>query len=149
MNGNAANTINAPAEGVVESITEFINDISTLGELQVKLAAIDLKEASGRATTPVILLVVGVLLLLAGVPVILLGVADLIASAGLSQGLARLLTGVLALALAGVLAWVALKGLNHSFTSFRRSKEELTRNLSWIKTVVVYSGRAVKKPLRR
>ena len=40
-----------------------------------------------------------------------------------------------------VLALVGLRGLGGSFSSFDRSKEELARNLSWVKTVLVHSGR--------
>ncbi len=148
LNNHNASEINAPADGVVGNIAEFVNDISTLGELQFKLGMLDLKEATGRATTPSVLLGVGALLVVAGVPVVLLGVAELIATAGVPRGWAFVLTGLTSLVIAGVMALLAIKGLGHSFTSFRRSRDELTRNLSWVKTVIVYSGRAVK-PVRR
>ena len=140
--------INAPAESVVESVTEFINDITTLAELQAKLAAADLKEATGRALVPAMLVGAGLVLLLASLPVVLLGVAALLAAAGLQEPWALLLTGVAGLIVATVLAVVAGLALGRSFTSFRRSQEELARNVSWVKTVIVYSGRAARNRRR-
>ncbi|MHC5539720.1 phage holin family protein, partial [Singulisphaera rosea] len=58
-----------------------------------------------------------------------------------------LLTGVAVLLASGVAAVFATLRFTRSFESFRRSREEFTRNLSWIRTVLVYSGRAA--PRRR
>ena len=140
--------INAPAESVVGSLAEFTHDITTLVELQVKLAAMDAKESIGRAMVPAILVGVGVVLLLGSLPVALFGVAELLVAAGMTHGSALLLTGGVGIVGAGLLAVVAGLALSRSFTSFRRSREELARNIAWVKTVILYSGRAVSQRRR-
>jgi uncharacterized membrane protein YqjE len=128
---------------VVSNIADFGSDIATLAELQAKLAAADAKEAAARAALPVVVLGAGAVLALASLPVILLGLADLIAaSTRISTGLAQLIVGLVALLLAGLACLIGVRGSLQSLDSFRRSREELTRNLSWIRTVLVYSGRA-------
>ena len=127
---------------VVGNIADFGNDIATLVELQAKLAALDAKECAARAKIPLIALGSGVILALGCLPVILIGLADLIASnTKLSAGSARLIVGLVALAGAGVAGFFGLKGSMRSLDGFRRSREELTRNLSWVRTVLIYSGR--------
>jgi len=133
-------------EGVVGNIAEFGNDVATLVELQAKLAALDFKESATRAIVPLVLVVVGVALLLASLPVALLGAAWLVASAlSIQEGWAALLTAGVAAVVAAILAWVALTRLLVSFESFRRTREELVRNISWIRTVLVHSGRSIPK----
>jgi hypothetical protein len=69
-------------------------------------------------------------------------VADLIATrAGISGGMAQLIVGLVALLLASLACLFGARGSVQSLDSFRRTREELTRNLSWIRTVLVYSGR--------
>jgi len=128
---------------LVSNIADFGNDIATLAELQAKLTLLDAKDAAAKATTPLIFLGGGLVLGLASLPVIMIGVADLIArSANIPTGVALLIVGLGAMILAGVAALIGWKGSTGSLTSFRRSSEELTRNLSWIRTVLVYSGRS-------
>ena len=127
---------------LVGNIADFGNDIATLAELQSKLALLDAKEAASRATWHVIALGVGLVVAIGSVPVALIGLADLIASsAKLSAGTARLIVGLVALSLALGVGYLGTRGTLASLDSFRRSREELTRNLSWIRTVLVYSGR--------
>jgi len=142
MSRSASLANGAAPEGVVESIAEFANDVTTLADLQTRLAIYDAKEAVGRATVPAILIASGLAVALASLFIILLGVADLIAtSTRLSAGAARLIVGLVALAAAGITAFLAFKAATRSLDSFRRSREELARNIAWLKTVVVYSGR--------
>ncbi len=142
MSRNNGTSQHASPLTVVGNIADFGNDITTLVELQAKLAAYDAREAATRATVPLILLGVGGVVALASLPVILIGLADLIAStAHLSSGASQLIVGLVALALAGLACLFGARGSLRSLDSFRRSREELTRNLSWIRTVLVYSGR--------
>jgi hypothetical protein len=128
---------------VVGNIADFGNDIATLAELQAKLTLLDAKDAAAKASMPLISLGAGLGLAVASLPVILIGLAGLIAaSTKLSSGVSQLIVGLVALAIAGVAALIGWKGSMRSLTSFRRSSEELTRNLSWIRTVLVHSGRS-------
>ena len=135
--------------GVVGSITEFGNDIFNLCELQAKLAALDAKEAASLATPPLVAVAVGLVLAVSAVPVALLGAADLLARTfQIAPGWAMLATASIALAVGGAVLWIFSKKLTASLTTFRRSQEEFTRNLSWIRTVVLYSGRTFSRPKR-
>jgi len=139
---------NGSAENMVGSIADFGNDVATLAELQLKLAALDFKETAARALIPLALVVVGLVVMLSSVPVAIGGVSLLIAQVTrLSLGWALLLTAIVTLGLATLVVVVAGRKLGASLEGFRRSKEELARNISWIRTVLVHSGRAV--PRRR
>jgi uncharacterized membrane protein YqjE len=140
--GDGTRTTNLP-EGVVGGIAEFGNDMATLVELQAKLALIDLKEATAKAIVPIAFSVIGLALVLASLPVILFGVALLLAALlHIGEGWAMLLTGAPVLVVSGAVVAIAGMRVRNSFNSFQRSREELVRNLSWIRTVLVHSGRS-------
>jgi uncharacterized membrane protein YhiD involved in acid resistance len=139
---------NGSGDSVVGSIAGFGNDVATLIELQLKLFQVDFKDLTVRAVVPVAVLGVGVVVLLGSVPVLIGGAGLLLASAlGVSIGLGLLLAALAALVAAGVAMLFAVKALRRSLEALQRSREELQRNISWIRTVLVYSGRAV--PRRR
>jgi hypothetical protein len=148
--GNGNGKSNGSPEGrLVGGIAEFGNDIATLIELQAKLAAADLKASIARAIVPVALIVVGIVAILGAVPVVLFGVADLLASAlNISQGWALILTGVVTVVLAAVVAAISAWRLPDCFSSFRRTRDELGRNVAWIRTVILYSGRKLPRRIR-
>lgn len=139
----AASLANGAApEGVVESIAEFANDVTTLADLQARLAIYDTKEAIGRATYPAIFVAAGASFALASLPLLLFGLSDLLASAAnLHPGAARLIVAVVTLAIAGAVAYFAFKAATRSLEAYRRSQEELSRNIAWLRTVIVHSGR--------
>jgi hypothetical protein len=146
MSRHNGSDIHASPLTVVSNIADFGNDIATLAELQAKLTLLDAKEATAKATRPLIILGAGAALALASLPVILIGLADVIAtSAKIPAGASQLIVGLVALAIAGGGGFIGWKGSTASLASFRRSSEELTRNLSWIRTVLVHSGRSVGK----
>ena len=135
----------APGEnGLVGGVTEFASDAATLLELQARLAELDLKETAERAAVPLTLVLSAVVLGLAGVPVALLGVADLLALVlKIAPGTAKLITAAGAVGVAGLLLYASLGALTRSVAPLRRSREELWRNLAWIKTVMLLSGRPI------
>lgn len=137
---------NGSGEGMVGSIAGFGNSIASLAELQAKLAALDFQETKARGVVPLGVALASLVVFLGAVPVALGGVALVVASAfALSTGVALLLTGVVTLLASGAVAAFATLRFSRSFESFRRSREELTRNLSWIRTVLVHSGRAAPR----
>ena len=77
----------------------------------------------------------------------LLGVAWLRGLGALhrASGWAALLTAAVAAVVAAIVAAVSLKRLLGSLDSFRHSREELARNISWIRTVLVHSGRSIPR----
>ena len=136
-----------PSPGsMVGNIAEFGNDFATLVELQANLAAYDAKECISRATWPVVVLVAGTAVILSCLPVLLLGAADLLSTfTRLPIWGSRLAVGGITLVVAAVGTFVAYRLATKSMDSFRRTSEELTRNLSWLKTVLVHSGRAATR----
>jgi hypothetical protein len=132
--------------GVLGSLTEFGNDLATLAELQLKLAELDARAAAERAVVPLAAAAGALAVLLAALPVLMLGVAALLASLlHVAEGWAMLLVGGVALVGAAITVAVAVPRLVRSFDSFRRSRDELTRNVSWMRTVLLYSGRPAPK----
>jgi uncharacterized membrane protein YqjE len=146
-NTNGART-DQKSESVVGGISEFASDVSTLLELQAKLLALDLNECVARTTTPVIVATVSLAFLFASLPVILAGLALVLAAfLKLSIGWTLVLTGLVVLVVSGGLVYGASARLRLSLDCLRRSREELVRNLSWLRTVLVHSGRS-KSPRR-
>jgi hypothetical protein len=139
----------APEQQVVGGITGFGSDIATLAELQAQLALTDLKESLQSASLPLALIVAGVICVVGALPVVLLGVAGLLAAAlKISSAWATLMTGSVVLATALVVVAVSASKIGPSFSCFRRSREELARNLAWIRTVLLYSGRSTQRRVR-
>jgi hypothetical protein len=135
-----------PERQVIGGIAGFGTDVATLAELQAQLALIDLKQWVAQVRLHVVLMASGLVVALGAVPVVLLGVAALVASAwNLSDAWAMVLTGGVVLTVTLLLVATAALKIGSSFSCFRRSREELTRNLAWIKTVLLYSGRSVAR----
>ena len=145
VNPNLANMEPSPGS-MVGNIAEFGNDIATLVELQAKLATLDAKDCLGRSTYPVIFLAAAGAVALASLPVLILGAADLLTTfASLPVWASRMIVAVVAMVVAALVAYLSYREVAGSIHSFRRSSEEFTRNLSWVRTVRVHSGRAVSR----
>ena len=131
---------------MVGNIAEFGNDFATLVELQAKLALYDSKECVSRATFPVVFLGVGAAVALSSLPVLLLGLAGLLSMFTTIPlwGSCLIVAGI-ALLIAGLVGFLSYRKVAGSVHSFRRSSEEFTRNLSWLRTVLVHSGRVASR----
>jgi len=139
---------NGNSDSVVGSIADLGNDIATLAELQLQLFAADFKDLTARARMSVGLLAAGAVVALGSVPVLVGGAGLLLATAlHISNGLGLLLSALAALILSGIALVFAARGLQRSFDALQHSREELQRNVSWIRTVLVHSGRSM--PRRR
>lgn len=129
-------------DGLMENVSSFGGDIATLASLQSQLAAADARAGLARATPAVAGLVVAALLAVAGAVAIVGGLALWIAEAfAIKTSVALMLTGLGALVVVALVGVVSVRLLISSATTFRRSLEELQRNIAWIKTTLTYSGR--------
>jgi Putative Actinobacterial Holin-X, holin superfamily III len=144
--GNAHGSGLLPLEGMVENLATFSSNIATLAELQGKLAVNELRFCARRAAWPAGVIAGSGVLMLASLPVALFGVAEWVGSTwNLSRATSLLLTGGVSLGVGALLVVICLPRLRRSFDSFEYSREELTRNIAWIKTVLAYSGRGSSK----
>jgi hypothetical protein len=72
----------------------------------------------------------------------LLGLALWLAQAmDLQPGIVMMGMAVVGLLVSGIISALLIRSLPASLAPFRRSQEELDRNLAWIKTTLVHSGR--------
>ncbi|MBW3541181.1 MAG: phage holin family protein [Planctomycetes bacterium] len=132
-----------PARALRMGIGEFTAHALSLAELQGRLLALDLKETQTKTLRPIILAAVAMVILLACLPVALLGGAWLLASGtALSEGAAMLILAGTFMVLAAVMAWFAWKKIRTSCSALTRSREEFSRNLSWIKDTLQTGGHA-------
>jgi putative superfamily III holin-X len=137
MNINGRDTngrVRSKDPNVTASFAELAHDVIELGELQAQLLATDIKCSSRKARTSMILAVIGICVLLGSVPVALVTVAAIfVEQLGWSQtaalGVATFLGIVLS---AGFLAATWLR-LRTGLSAMQRSREELSRNVAWIK----------------
>jgi hypothetical protein len=141
----AAGDNGASPGGVVSNVAEFADDLMSLGELQARLVAIEAKQNFRAVTAGSAILITGVVIALAALPIALAGIAELLVSfAGLNHGYALLAVAVAAFAIAGTCVAIAVARLRASDLGFPLSREEFTRNLNWIRTVLLYSGRSAR-----
>lgn len=130
------------SNGLIDDVSSFGNDVSTLAALQAKLAAADMNESLRKAAPAIGGLVVLVLLLVAGMTVLVAGLALWLAEAQpIRPAVALVVVGLGSLAFAAFGGWLCARWLGSSFSTFRRSFEELERNVAWIKTTLTQSGR--------
>ena len=119
---------------------ELTHDIVSLAELQFELFRIDCREGLKRMLIPVALLLSAGIVAAGTVPVALIFMAEFLTQvAGLSRAAAfsiAALSGFIVAVAMGVVGWSSLRGVVHVFA---RSREELTRNMTWIK-------QALKRP---
>ena len=135
-NGSTA----ASPNGVAKDMGELTHDLISLAELQLELLRNDCREGSKGLLIPVALLLAAGIVALGTVPIVLFLMAELLTQVvGLSRTWALAITAlsgcVVAIAL-GVVGWSRLRRVGRVFA---RSREEWSRNMTWIR-------RAWKRP---
>jgi uncharacterized membrane protein YqjE len=136
---------------VAGSVSELAHDVIELSELQAKLFALDLKRSSQRTRTVLILAIVGLCILLGTIPVALLALAHLlIEQLGWAQSAALGVAALVGLGLAAILVGIAWAMIKSGLLSLQRSREELSRNIEWLKSMLRdrAEARAATKPMR-
>jgi hypothetical protein len=139
-NGNGAGT-----GDLVGNIAGFGDDLLSLAGLQSRLAVIEFRQNVQAAKIGGAVIAMGAVLALAAIPVALAGIAELLVSyAGMNRGVALIAVAVATLAIAGTAIALAIGRLGAADMGFPLSREEWARNLNWIRTVVLHSGRSAR-----
>lgn len=130
-----------PPQSVVQDVGEFAHDVVTLAELQVELLKADLQDFLKRMLIPVCLIASSAMIVLGSIPIALAALALGLVAAGLSYGLAFLLTTLIGFGIAACLGIAAWKTSSKMTTLFDRSRGELSRNIKWVKRVLTSKRR--------
>jgi len=143
--GDAGENGASPGD-VVTNVAEFGEDLLSLAELQTRLAAIEVKQNLEAVRRGAAILVTGSVLALAALPIALAGIAELLVSMlGMNRGAALLAVAAAAFVIAGACIAIAVGRLRGSDMGFPLTREEFTRNLNWLRTVLLYSGRTARR----
>jgi hypothetical protein len=130
-NGNAR----AAEHNVAASFSGLAHDAIELAELQAQLLKLDAQAAARNGGISAALLIGGACLLLGCVPVALLALAEVfVAQFGWSRTGALGAAAAIGLAIsatAGAAAWYRLR---RALASLQRSRDELNRNIAWLKS---------------
>ncbi len=142
MSGANAHEGETPARSVARNTGEFLHDLVTLGELQLRLLMLDGQEGLQRFIWPVVGIFAGLACGFAALPVLLIAFSLMLTelwqftpaqAAGIAAG-AGLLIGLLLIG-GGWLGWRAVRG-----GMFERSEREWKQNVRWIKDALQRSG---------
>jgi hypothetical protein len=132
----------ASAGQVASDVAGFGENMVNMAELQVQLAAVELRQNVEAVRIGAAIGMTGAVMALAALPIVLVGIAELLvttlelrrAAAFLIVGFTTLALGSLCIIIAGL--WISRKRLG-----FPLSAEELARNINWVRTVLRLSGR--------
>ena len=136
-NGRSHAATKTPASNMGGGVAGLLHDLMTLAELQVKLFSVDAKDATGRMIIPIGLIAAGAILALTALPLALIAIAQVLRyQADWPPAVATLVALLIGLVIAGILAFVGYLLLRRSLRPMERSREELQRNINWLKGAV-------------
>lgn len=122
---------------VAASFSELTHDVIELAELQTQLFALDIKSTTQKTRTSLMLAVLGICLLLGSIPVALYALAELLVEqAAWSHAAGFGLATLIGLGLSGGILAAGYIRLTKGLGALQRSREELSRNIAWIKSTL-------------
>lgn len=125
-----------PVSGVVHSVTDLAGDVLEIFELQVCLARQDAKDALRSGFVPLTAIILGISLMVAALPVLAFAIAKFIQIRfGIPEWVSQLGVGTAMIVLALMMSLLAFRTLKRALTIFGHSTSELSKNLSWLKSV--------------
>ncbi len=142
VGSSAANAFDPSASGMMNSVAGFGENLLTLGELQARLTAIEIRQNLDSVKHGGALFVAGSILAISSLPVVMVGVAELLVSElGMKRGYALLSAAMTAIVIAGACIVVARSWLRKKPFGFPLAGEEFARNMNWLRTILRHSGR--------
>jgi hypothetical protein len=131
----------SPSRTTVQSIGRLSHRLVILAELQAELLKADVKDGLTAMTRPVALLLGGAMFGAGSVSVLLIAVAQAFREwAGFSPTISYLVATLVGLAIAAAAVLVGSALVWKELAVFRRSQEELRRNLAWLKEVLKHAS---------
>jgi len=134
--GNGTNSEMRPMT-VARNARALARDVLELAELQTDLLKVDTADWVKRLVLPILLLSGAIVFGIACVLILLMSLAHgLVEWFEISEALALLIAGLVGIVLGvacGLIGWQRLRG---SVSVFGRSREELKRNIRWLKKVL-------------
>lgn len=144
MNTNGR-TSNAERLNVAASVSEMAGDAVELAELQAKLLACDLKASAQNARTSLVLAIVGLCTLLSSVPIALMALAEvLVDQLNWSPAAGYAMAAVVGLLVSALAIGVSYVRFQKGLLSLERSREEMNRNIEWLKAQLSRSGKRTR-----
>jgi hypothetical protein len=139
---STANVVDPSASGMMNSVAGFGENLLTLGELQARLTAIEIRQNLDSVKNGGALFVAGSILAIASLPVVMVGLAELLVSElGMKRGYALLSAAATAIVIASACMVVARSWLRKKPFGFPLANEEFARNMNWLRTILRHSGR--------
>jgi hypothetical protein len=131
----------SPPTEVARNVAELARDAMTLAELQAELLKTELKESLRGFLVPVALVAAALMAALSSTAALLLSFAYvLVEFAGWSTALSLFVASVVGAAAASIAVAVAWRKLRQLSNGLDRSREELRRNMQWIKQALKNRG---------
>jgi uncharacterized membrane protein YqjE len=135
MNHNGAPTGHEPT--ITKSFSRLAHDVIELSELQARLLTLDAQALSRSLLLSLCLAAVAILLSVGAIPIALLALAEvLISNYSWPREAALATTAVFAIATSCMLLAIIWRSLSRGVATFERSRDELKRNLAWIKSAL-------------
>ncbi len=143
MNGRP---IEEATSAVGEHVVNLTSDLVSLAELQGQLLVIDAKETCDQATTPALIAVAGVCVLLSAISLLLAAVVETLSiRTELTWEGACWLVAVGAILCATLAIGYGLAKMRRACRTLQRSQAEFQENLRWIKKVVQQAATSGKR----
>ena len=143
QNGHNGNGKASPLVTVARDIRQVAHDVVELAELQAALARVELQDWWKQFITPIILAVAAGVVAASALLILLASAALFLAEAAeLSVAMSLLIVAGSAIVLTLVLLGISYAMLKKSRGLLQLSKQELTRNLRWIKTALKSSAKS-------
>ena len=131
----------SPPRAVARNTAEFVHDVVTLVELQASLLKVDVQQCLARMIVPGVVLAIGAVLVLSCMPILLAGVALLMVELfGWSHAQGFFFALGCGLLIGGGAALWAVWRLKNSFADLKRSRDEFSQNVAWVKQVLKRLG---------
>jgi hypothetical protein len=120
---------------VATSMSELTHDVIELAELQAQLLTLDLKSVTRQSRTSILLSVVGICLLVGTVPDLLLAIGEyFVEQHGWTHAAGYGLAAAISILASAVLLGLGWNRFQSGLKSLHRSRDELRRNIAWIKS---------------